>query len=355
MKNTQTRKHMKTVLIVMLALMFFLTGCGDQEKTEQESGNDQAEPQSIEFFAMDTYMTLSVYSDNAEEILEEGKALVMEMDEKFSAENKKSQVAKLNRDRKGSIDEDTRCLLEKAITLYKDTDGVFNIAIYPVMKAWGFTTKKYKVPAKKTLDRLISRMDLSALSISKNGKSASLSKKGVKIDLGGIAKGYTSSKVVELFKEKGVESALVNLGGNVQALGAKPDGSKWRVAIQSPDNEGEFLGVLEIADKAAVTSGGYERNFTKDGKTYHHIMDPETGYPARKGLVSVTVVSDDGTMADGLSTALFVMGKEKALDYWRAHSDQFDAVLMDKNGKLYVTKGLKDSFISEKYEIEIVE
>ena len=339
-------------------MMLFLAGCSSSENTEQGTGNEQTEPQSIEFFAMDTYMTLSVYSDDtedAEKVLEEGKALILDLDEKLSAEKKDSQVAKLNRDRKGSIDEDTRCLLEKASYLYEDTDGVFNIAIYPVMKAWGFTTKKYRVPSKKTLDRLISRMDLSKLSISKDGKSAAIGQKGMKIDLGGIAKGYASSKVTDLFRENGIESALVNLGGNVQALGAKPDGSNWRVAIGSPYNEDEYLGVLEIEDKAAVTSGGYERNFTKDGKTYHHIMDPETGYPADKGLVSVTVVSEDGTLADGLSTALYIMGREKALDYWKAHSGQFDAVLMDKNDKLYVTKGLEDSFESDKYDISIVE
>ena len=348
-------RHLKCIIALFIFIALLLVGCGSAGDGGQESGGDQAEPQSIEFFAMDTYMTLSAYGDNAGEVLEEGKALILALEDKLSAEKEDSQVAKLNEERKAEIDEDVSYLLDRSLSLYKDTDGVFNIAIYPVMKAWGFTTKEYKVPSKKTLRRLTSRMDLSTLTMSEDGKTAEIGQKGLEIDLGGIAKGYASSKVMELFRENGIESGLVNLGGNVQALGTKPDGSSWRVAIGSPYNDDEFLGVLEIADKAAVTSGGYERNFTQDGKTYHHIMDPKTGYPAEKGLISVTVVSDDGTLADGLSTALYVMGREKASDYWREHSDRFDAVLMDENDKLYVTKGLKDSFTSDKYDITIVE
>ena len=153
---------------------------------------------------------------------------------------------------------------------------------------------------------------------------------------------------------KGVTSGLVNLGGNAQVLGTKPDGSLWRVAVQSPDSEDEYLGVLETKDKAIITSGGYERYFEKDGVTYHHIIDPSTGYPADNGLISVTIVSADGTLADGLSTSLFVMGKDKATDYWKAHSDEFDMILLTDDEKLYVSEGIKDSFTSDR-EFEIVE
>ena len=355
MKKRKTENYIKPATAVLLALLLLLTGCGSSESAQQESGSDQTEPQSIEFFAMDTYMTLSAYGDDAQSVLEEGKELIMDLDQSLSAENKDSQIAKLNRKRRGPIDKDAGYLITRSKALYKDTGGVFNIAIYPVMKAWGFTTKKYRVPSERKLKRLISRMDLSKLSVIGGGKSAEIGQKGMQIDLGGIAKGYASSKVIELFKANGIESALVNLGGNVQALGTKPDGSSWRVAIGSPYGDDEYVGVLEIADKAAVTSGGYERNFTKNGKTYHHIMDPATGYPADKGLISVTVVSGDGTLADGLSTSLYIMGRKKALDFWRQRSDRFDAVLMDENNKLYVTKGLKDAFTSDKYDITVVE
>ena len=135
-------------------------------------------------------------------------------------------------------------------------------------------------------------------------------------------------------------------------LGAKTDGSDWRVAVQNPDGTDDYLGILVIKDKAVITSGGYERYFEEDGKIYHHIMDNKTGKPADSDLISVTIISKDGMLADGLSTALFVMGKEDALNYWREHSEEFDAILVTKDGEITVTKGIADSFSSERnYDI----
>ncbi len=149
----------------------------------------------------------------------------------------------------------------------------------------------------------------------------------------GSRKGYTSAQIMQIYQDCGVTSGLVNLGGNVQALGGKTDGSKWKVAIQSPDDTEDYLGILEIEDQAVITSGGYERYFEEDGVTYHHIIDPATGYPADSGLISVTIVSDDGTLADGLSTSLFIMGEEKAAQFWRENSDEFEAIMETADGK----------------------
>ena len=151
---------------------------------------------------------------------------------------------------------------------------------------------------------------------------------------------------MQIFKECGVKSGLVSLGGNVQALGTKTDGTAWQIAIENPDKSSDYIGVVSVKDKAVITSGGYERYFEKNGKTYHHILDPETGYPAESGVKSVTIVSDDGTLADALSTSLFVMGKEKALDYWREHKNEFDTVLVEDNGDITITGGLEKIFKS---------
>ena len=210
------------------------------------------------------------------------------------------------------------------------------------------------MPDADTLKATLELADPSLIDYDKETLTVSFKKDGVQIDLGGIAKGYTSSRIMDIYKEKGVTSGLVNLGGNAQVFGTKPDGSLWCVAVQSPDSEDEYLGVLETKDKAIITSGGYERYFEKDGVTYHHIIDPSTGYPADNGLISVTIVSADGTLADGLSTSLFVMGKDKATDYWKAHSDEFDMILLTDDEKLYVSEGIKDSFTSDR-EFEIVE
>lgn len=153
---------------------------------------------------------------------------------------------------------------------------------------------------------------------------------------------------MEIFRSHGIRSGMVSLGGNVQTIGKKPDGTRWQIGIQDPDStQGEVLAVVEAEDQAVITSGGYERYFEEDGNTYIHIIDPRTGYPADGDLKSVTIVSGDGTLADALSTSLYIMGYDGAVEYWKAHSEAFDMVLVTDQGGLYVTEGLRDRFRSE--------
>ncbi len=176
-------------------------------------------------------------------------------------------------------------------------------------------------------------------------------KNGQGIDFGGIAKGYTSQRIMDIFKEYNIASGVVSLGGNVQCYKTKPDGSLWRCGItdpDDPDNISSLAGVVSVCDKAVITSGGYERFFEENGKTYHHIMDPQTGCPAENGLRSVTIVSSDGTLADGLSTACFVMGKDKAVSLWRKNKELFDMILITDSGELFITSGISDSFTSDR-------
>jgi thiamine biosynthesis lipoprotein len=169
---------------------------------------------------------------------------------------------------------------------------------------------------------------------------------GASIDLGGIAKGYTSSRVIQIMKDCGIEHAIINLGGNVQVLGTKTDGSDWRVAIQNPDSESSYLGILSTADKAVITSGGYERYFEQDGQVYHHIIDPQTGYPSDSDLTSVTIVYSDGTTADALSTALFAMGLDGAKELYRSGDIDFDMILFD-GSRVYVSEGIASGFSTD--------
>ena len=154
-------------------------------------------------------------------------------------------------------------------------------------------------------------------------------------------------------KKNGVEHALINLGGNVKALGHKPDGSEWRVAIYDPENDENYIGGVEVHDKAVITSGGYQRYFEENGKRYFHIIDLNDGFPAENGLISATIISDDGTLADALSTSLFIMGPEKAAEYWRKNKDQFDAVLVKADGTVMVTEGIEKSYFSDG-EFEVI-
>ena len=318
-----------------------------------ENASDDAEAVR-DVFAMDTYMTVKAYGSNGDAAVDAAVDEINRLDALLSTGKKDSEIGQINANNGGQLSEDGAVLMERSLELYKSTNGAFDVAIYPVMKAWGFTDGNYQVPDADTLKATLELVDPSLIDYDKETSTVSFKKDGVQIDLGGIAKGYTSSRIMDIYKEKGVTSGLVNLGGNAQVFGTKPDGSLWRVAVQSPDSEDEYLGVLETKDKAIITSGGYERYFEKDGVTYHHIIDPSTGYPADNGLISVTIVSADGTLADGLSTSLFVMGKDKATDYWKAHSDEFDMILLTDDEKLYVSEGIKDSFTSDR-EFEIVE
>ena len=334
--------------ILLTALL--LTGCAEQQAAEPVAAADEnAEPNSRTVFAMDTVMELSAYgADDA--LMEAAEQEILGLESRLSVTDAGSEIYALDHNGLAELSPDTTELMQTALEMCERTDGALDVSIYPVLRAWGFTTGSYHVPTQEEIEKLLTQVDYRKVTL-ENG-TASIAQ-GMEVDLGSVAKGYTGDQVSQLLREGGVTSALLNLGGNVQLVGGKPDGSDWRVAVQDPESDG-YLGVLSLRDKAAITSGGYERYFEKDGVTYHHIIDPSTGYPADNGLISVTIVSADGTLADGLSTSLFVMGKDKATDYWRAHSDEFDMILLTDDEKLYVSEGIKDSFTSDR-EFEIVE
>lgn len=375
---------LKKALLVCLLPAFVISGCGkattdETENTtkqesaveetaqeEQETGDTETESEasgedadketeaSKDLFAMDTYMTLTAYGEHAQEAVDKTAERVEALDALLSTGNENSEIYQLNQNGEATLSEEGGYLVERALELYKKTEGAFDIAIYPVMQAWGFPTQDYHVPDDDTLKEKLALADASKVNYNKDTRKIFFDQDGMEIDLGGIAKGYTSSQIMQIYQDCGVTSGLVNLGGNVQALGCKTDGSKWRVAIQSPDDTEEYLGILEIEDQAVITSGGYERYFEEDGVTYHHIIDPATGYPADSGLISVTIVSDDGTLADGLSTSLFIMGEEKAAQFWRENSDEFEAIMETSDGKLYVTEGIADSLTTD-MDVTVIE
>lgn len=329
----------------LLPLMCFILGLsGCMSNVDSGNSEKQSEAYTTNFFAMDTYMELTAYGPNGEEAIRTAQEEVLRLDALWSISSQDGDVVQLNATAQETVSEETRQLILRSIAIHDLTGGAFECTVLPIMDLWGFTTQEYRVPSAEEIQAVLPLVDSANIEVS--GNEVTLLS-GTTIDLGGIAKGYTSNRIIEIFKEYGVESGMVSLGGNVQTLGHKPDGSNWRIAVQDPKLPEEFAGVVEVSDKAVITSGGYQRFFEEDGITYHHIIDPETGYPANSGIISCTIVSEDGTLADGFSTSLFVMGLERASEFWRIHQDEFDVILITDDGTLYITQGIQKSFLTQ--------
>ena len=325
MRRLPKHNRISCVLVaILMALCLLLSGCGEQEVVDR-------------IFALNTYITFTVTGRRAEEAVTALRAEVTRLERLFSTTVETSDVARANASDGApvTISEETASLLTTAFAVSAETDGAFDVTVRPLVTLWDFEGNP-SVPAEEDLAAALALVGQEHVTLT--GTEITIDP-GSGIDLGGIAKGYVTDRLRDILTEYGIRSAMLVLGGNCYAHGLKPDGSKWRIGIQDPEDASATIGSVRVSDCAVITSGGYQRNFVEDGREYHHILDPETGYPAESGFLSVTILSPDGTLADALSTALFVMGPEKAEAYWRTRDDfEFVAVLTD--GSIVVTDGV---------------
>lgn len=327
----------KILLLFTAVFACSLSGCADEATSAKEA---EKEYQS-ELFAMDTYMTFTAYGAQAEEALAEAEDKILELESLWSVTDEGSDVYAVNHSSQGAdVSRETAQLAAFSLDMAEKTGGALEPTIYPVLSAWGFTTEENRIPDQKELRQLLQSVGYDRVRI--DGEHIAM-EEGTMLDLGSVGKGYAGELAAKILKSKGVASALLDIGGNIQTVGSKPDGSDWRLGIQSPFGEGS-LGVLAVSDRAVVTSGNYERYFTgSDGTQYGHIIDPSTGYPVDNGMASVTVIAEEGSLCDALSTSLFVMGLEKAADYWRANPG-FEMILITEGGEIYLTEGADERF-----------
>ena len=312
---------------VLAALLLCLSGCGVQ-----------SEPEQLSLFAMDTYMTLAAYGDKASEALAACGQELNRLDASLSRTREGSEIYTLNAQGRADVSQETADLISAALTLSKATGGAFDPTVAPLVTLWGITTDSPRVPQQTEIDALLPLVGTEHVTL--EGARVTLDP-GCAMDLGGIAKGYASDRVAAIFARHGITSGTISLGGNVYVCGSKPNGQPWVVAIQDPRSNG-YAVTVALTDSFAVTSGGYQRYFTgPDGTVYQHILDPQTGWPVQGDLLSVTIVADNGTMADAYSTALYVMGREATQDFWRQNGG-FDMVLITKDGQVLYTPGLAD-------------
>ena len=349
MRNIKTSCKLAALILSII----MLTGCGAAQPgspagSAQEGGALSAaeeEKHQKQVFAMDTVMMLTAYGSAGEAALEAAQARIYALEADLDPESDTGSVHALNAGAGSQVvvSEDCFKVMSTAMDCWLASGGALDPGMYPLSKAWGFIGGDYRVPSGEEIGALLAAKNTGAVMLDEAACAATVPV-GTALSFGAVAKGYTAQAVIDLMRDMGVTSAILSLGGNVQTLGGtKPDGTAWRVAVQDPNDTGSYVGVLSVGEAAVVTSGGYQRFFERDGVTYIHILDPETGLPVDNDLLSVTVVTSDGAEADALSTALFVMGKDGALSFYDERGG-FELVLITKDNEVIITPGLADLF-----------
>lgn len=339
-------------VLLCLALMLPLCSC---------SGSTSSQKQ---LFAMDTVMTLTAYGSNAQSGLDAAASVIGAMDAMLDPESADSYTYLLNNANGEDVIVSPQVyeMLSSALSVSSRSGGALNLALYPVYLAWGqFKQESGRVPGSDELDELLKNADFDKVAITEFPGEANCSVRmpaGMQISFAAVAKGCAAEYAINAMRDAGVENGIVSLGGNVQTLGLKPDGSNWTIAVEDPADTGSYVGTLSVGETAVVTSGSYQRYFTTDdGTKYHHLLDPSTGKPVDNGLVSVTVICSDGTLADCLSTAMFVLGESKALQYWRDYGG-FDMIMINEDNEVICTGGLIEVFKltnTDDYTVRMVE
>ncbi len=331
----------KTVsLLLVIAVMVSLCSCTALK------GDD-----TLSLTAMNTVMQITVFNNSKvenERILQRMSQRIEEIDSLMDADNPDSDVYLINKseaDKAINISADTAHVIADSLSAFEKTDGNFNITVMPVVSAWGFHNGTYGVPGEKALVDALASVKNNGITVNTTDNCVKKAE-GVEVTLGGIAKGYLGDELLEIALEENV-TALLSLGGNIVLCGNKADGSLWSVGVKNPHNtDGLACSFKSKGNRSVVTSGGYERYFEYSGKTYHHIIDPKTGYPAESDLLSVTVIGGKGSLCDAFSTGLYVMGKEKAVAFAK-ENNSFDYILITTDNEILYTEGVSDIELSD--------
>lgn len=316
------------LLLLILSVLFSVTGCTSANTKIQKSG-----------FYLDTVINITVYGTKDESLLDDAFALCNDYEQMFSRTIEGSDVWNINHSggKSVTVSDETIFLLEKALYYSELSDGAYDCTIAPLSILWNFQDNTGTLPADAELEKALNAVDYRQLII--EGNQVTLPLPNAAIDLGSIAKGYIADRMKEFLQERGVKSALINLGGNVITLGDKPDGTPWNIGIQKPFSErNETIETAKLTDTSLVTSGVYERYFNIGDKLYHHILSPSTGYPIENNLYSVTIRTASSTDADALSTACFALGLEEGMKLAESLPD-VEALFITDDYELHYSSG----------------
>lgn len=300
-----------------------------------------------EFYMLGTIIRLKAYGYKGEDALREAFDKLIEIDDKMSVFKADSEISKINYN-SGYITQkvsyDTFFVIKTAVKYSDMSKGAFEPTIRPIVDLWGICTDHARIPHKKDISKKLELVNYKDIIFDKDKNTVMLNKENQALDLGGVAKGYAADKVKTILAGNQIKSAIIDLGGNIFAIGSKPDGESWSIGIQDPTRRrGECIGSINIANKSVVTSGNYERYFMNEGRNFHHIIDPKTGYPSDNGIVSVTVISDCSIDGDALSTCAYVMGLRRGIDFIES-LEGIDAIFVTEDKEIFTTSGIKEDF-----------
>lgn len=338
-------KGLKKILYFPLFLAIFISLISCNKNNSTNTSNDKLS--KTEYF-MGTVLTITLYDTNNEEIIEKAFKRVKEIEALVSINTEGTELDKVN-EKAGiepvKVSNDTFNIVKKGLEYTKETKGYFDISIGPIVKLWSIGLPEAKIPTKEEISDKLQYINYDNIILDEKNQSIFLKEKGMILDLGAIAKGYTADEISSILIEEGITRAIIDLGGNVFALGEKSENTPWKIGVQNPDaTRGEIVGILSIKNKSIVTSGIYERFIEDDlGNRYHHILSPFTGYPYDNEVAGVTIISNKSIDGDALSTSLFAMGVEKGLEFAN-NRENIEAIYITKDNKIYLSEGVRDMF-----------
>lgn len=362
--SKRSRSHSRFFYLILCTVlvspMLLFTGCGNI--TDADTSTTGNQPISISSIKLNTAVQITIYDSQDKALLDDCLALCDKYELIFSRTNEKSELYKLNHRKNVSdedfstdeptppypvngtadtwhISEDLAALLSEGLDITRESNGAFDIAIAPLTSLWDFTAEDPEVPDDAAIQKALPLCSSDGVTI--DVEDITPPSDDIQFDVGAIAKGYIADRLKDFLIKKGVKSAIINLGGNVLCIGSKPDGTPFKIGIQKPfADRNETEAVMDITGKSVVSSGIYERCFKQDGKLYHHILNPQTGYPYDNGLISVTIISDQSVDGDALSTTCFALGLEDGLKF--AEKKGVQAVFITEDYELHYTDGFRD-------------
>lgn len=307
-------------------------------------------------YVLGTICTVNLYEQGSAKIYSAVFSRLHELENILSANADDSNIAEINRNagiKPVVAAPETITLLNEGIVFSKKTNGIFDPTIGPLVKAWNIGTEYAAVPSLDTIQKACALINFRNVVVNQSNRTIFLTQKDMKLDLGAIAKGYAADEIVNILKAHTIKRGIIDLGGNIFAYGEKASGKPWTVGIKNPEVEhGEPILSIPVKNTSVVTSGIYERFFESNGKRYHHILDPRTGFPAENDLLSVTIISPVSMIADALSTSVFLLGREKGMMLVEQTPDT-EVIFIDKNRKIFTSSGLKGklSILNEQFTL----